>query len=202
VKRETAALAILFMWGSLGCATRPPKPYFAHGPGPHDFDCDAPPGYYRELNVHATKGKLRLAGFIQVESVHTPQAPHWYPQAAIVFKGLTEAPFVGFRAFVNPRLPDQFPFALRPGLTPSDDSQVFMAMGVGEPPIAFELTCCDGKLCHAARCVASVPMTSSQDNVFPGEHEHGNGDLRGPHQPFEGKWTGDDHPSERFSNTG
>jgi hypothetical protein len=140
VKRATTGLAILFMWGSLGCATRPPKPYFANGPGPHDFDCDAPPGYYRELNIHATKGKLRLAGFIQVESVHTPQDPHWYPQAAIVFKGLTEAPFVGFRAFVNPRLPDQFLFALRPGLTPSDDSQVFMAMGVGDPPTAFELT--------------------------------------------------------------
>ena len=37
MKREATAVAVLFIWSLLGCATRPPELYFANGPGPHGW---------------------------------------------------------------------------------------------------------------------------------------------------------------------
>ena len=122
----------------VGCATHS-KIEYEPGTAPYTFDCDAQPGYLQEFNIHAPNGKLRLAGFIQLESVHTPQHPQWLPMVSISLQGLTQEPLVGFWGLINPRLPDQFLLALRNGLKPSD-SQLFMAMGVGDPPMAFEVT--------------------------------------------------------------
>jgi len=139
MKRETRALTALSVYVLLGCATHPPKIEYEPGPAPYSFDCDAQPGYLQEFNIHAPNGKLRLAGFIEIESVHTPQHPKWRPMVSISLQGPTQEPLVGFWGVINPRLPEQFLLALRNGLKPSD-SQLFMALGVGDPPIAFALT--------------------------------------------------------------
>jgi hypothetical protein len=144
MKRKTTALAALLA----GCATHPPKPFYADGPGPYNFDCSAPAGYYRSLNIHAPNGKLRIAGFIQFDDVAARPDAHWIRQAEVLLQGLTAGPFVSLWGFVRQEAPDKVYFALRYGLepsqvnafVPSQTSPIFAVMGVADPPYAFELT--------------------------------------------------------------
>jgi hypothetical protein len=46
-----------------------------------------------------------------------------------------------------------------------------------------------------------VPLQTQPDKSSVERGGHGNGELRGARQPFEGKWTGAGHPSERISHT-
>jgi hypothetical protein len=94
VKRGTTALAVLSVCVLPGCGTQPPKLEYADGPGPYNFDCNAKAGYYDDLNIHAPNGKLRLAGFVQVDSVAARPDPRWITQTEVFLLGPTLTPFV------------------------------------------------------------------------------------------------------------
>jgi hypothetical protein len=152
-----------------------PNIEYEPGTAPYTFDCDAHPGYYQEFNIHAPNGKLRLSGFIQIESVYTAQDPHWHPQVSVSLQGPTEQPFVGFWGFINSRLPDSVLVAMRVGSKPSADaahsgqlggtftSEDFAVLGVGGgPPIAFEVTLNDSH-----QLAASVGLGKKTIQVVP-----------------------------------
>jgi len=141
VKRETTALAALFMWGLLGCATRPPELYFANGPGPHAFDCDAPPAYYRGLHFHPPGEKLKLTGVMQIVSVGEHPDPEWPSGVSILFgtQSGTSPPFAGLLGRVHPDIPGKMLFALRWGPNRSQETHFFEVV-VTDKPIPFELT--------------------------------------------------------------
>lgn len=141
MKRGTTTLAVLFAWGLLGCATRPPKPYFADGPGPHAFDCDAPPAYYRGFHIHPPGEKLKFAGVMQIVSVAEHQDPEWPSVVSIVFgtQSVTSPPFAGLLGRVHPDIPGKMLFKLRAGPYTSQETKFFEVVATGEP-IPFELT--------------------------------------------------------------
>jgi hypothetical protein len=151
MKREVIALTASSC-ALIGCATRPRELVYADGPGPYDFNCSAPAGYARSLNLHVPNGKLRIAGFIQFEDVAAPDA-HWFRQAEIYLQGTTGVPFVSLWGFVSQEAPDKINFALHHVLEPSHENKVlpsqtspiFAVMGVTDPPLAFELTMNDSR---------------------------------------------------------
>ena len=141
MKRETTALAVLFVWGVLGCATRPPKPYFVDGPGPHAFDCDAPPAYYRGLHIHPPGDRLKFTGVMQFVSVAGHPDPEWTSSISLVIgtQSTTSPPFAALVGRVSPDIPGKMLFTLKWGPNPSQQSGVFEVVATDEP-IPFELT--------------------------------------------------------------
>jgi hypothetical protein len=166
MKREATALAAMSCV-LIGCATHPPELEYADGSGPHDSDCSAPTGYYRSLNIHAPKGKVRIAGFIQFEDVAAQPDPHWIRQAEILLQGMTASPSVSLAGFVSQRAPDKVYFALRYVLEPSQvneilpsqTSPIFAVQAVADPPYAFELTM--NEACQLAVSVGGAATTIS-----------------------------------------
>lgn len=139
MKRKTTALAVLFMWGLLGCATQTPKLEFAQGPGPHAFDCEAKPAHYEDFHIHPPGEKLKFTGVMQVVSVADQPDPYWRSGVSIQFGTQSAEPFARLTGIVYPELRTKMLFDLRWGAKPSQRTDVFEVVPTDEP-IPFELT--------------------------------------------------------------
>jgi hypothetical protein len=172
MRREATGLAVLSACVLVGCVT--PKIEYEPGTAPYTFDCDAHPGYYQEFNIHASNGKLRLAGFIALESVAARPDPYWNTQAKVSLLGLNEAPFVELYGYVRPESADRVYFSLRYGLKSSDvvailpekTTPVFAERGVGDPPIAFEITMNESRQLTASVGGAAKTVPAPQFDVI------------------------------------
>jgi hypothetical protein len=192
MKRDASALVVLVSVCLLvGCATHPSFQY-EPGTAPYTFDCNAQPGYVQEFNIPAPNGPLRLSGFIQIESINTPESQRWHPAVSVFLQGRTDAPFEGFQGAVNPNIPDQFLLVMQIGLKPSADaafsgqsggivtSDAFAVLGVGAgPPIAFELTMNDSH-----ELTGSVGLGSKAIKALPFEVVRANLNCSGTHVRF------------------
>ena len=134
-------LTILSVCALLGCASRPPKPYFAHGPGPHAFDCEAPQAYYRGLHIHPPGEKLKFTGVMQFVSGGEHPDREWASSVSIVIgtQSTTSPPWAGLVGRVHPDIPGKMLFTLRWGPNPSQQTKFFEVVTTDEP-IPFELT--------------------------------------------------------------
>jgi hypothetical protein len=139
MRRETTALAVLFTWGLLGCAT---KLEFAKGPGPHAFDCEAKPVYYEDFHIHPSGKKLKFTGLVQVVSIAEHPDPYWRSGISIMFGTQSDRsaqPFAGIVGRVYPESPNKMLFSARWGTQPSQETRPFVAAAT-DGPIPFELT--------------------------------------------------------------
>jgi hypothetical protein len=126
------------------------------GPGPYNFDCDARPGYFSDMNALLPGNRVQVTGFIQVLSAR--KDAHWVATGIVGLAGANQLPKVGLVATVMPDSPKIVDLKIRGSGGPKDQSVV------GSSPIAasipFTLTLDDaGHLTvSAASAEASVPV--------------------------------------------
>lgn len=192
MKRKTTLLAVLSATCVLVGGATPPSFQYEPGTAPYTFDCNAPPRYVQEFNIPAPNGRLRLSGFMQIESVNKPESQRWHPAVSVFLQGRTDAPYEGFQGTVNPSIPDQFLLVMQIGLKQSADaafsgqggeivkSKDFAVLGVGDgPPIAFELTLNDSH-----ELTASVGLGRKAIKALPFEVVRANLNCSGTHVRF------------------
>jgi hypothetical protein len=122
---------------------------FQVGPGPYNFECDAPGGRYQESNVSTSGDKLRATGTMRFLALRSH--PGWAASATITFADSTgKQPFMGLQAIVMPDEPDSIQFAIT-GHGGAQDRSVFAITPVTDAWIPFEV-----KLSKAGELEVSV----------------------------------------------
>ncbi|HXY76260.1 MAG TPA: hypothetical protein VEH54_05080 [Steroidobacteraceae bacterium] len=109
------------------------------GAPPYAFDCDAPPGKYRNATVALSAKEVRVKGFVQFLSWQGDST--FGPWATIVFAGPAQHSGVGLQAFVLPNAPDSIQFAVESGLAQEGYARaVFATTPLSATLTPFELS--------------------------------------------------------------
>jgi len=130
----------------VGCAASAPPanplsdlatPKSVAGPGPYSFDCDAEAGHFREMNIAAPGGRLRITGRVVFLAVRSTD--DWAASATVSVAGRNKMPKVGLQAIVYADAPEEVQFAIR-GMGDAQERTPFLTAFGSEGPTPFIVT--------------------------------------------------------------